>query len=46
MLHQVTVATDDVQGIDNRLPGLICEEDDEDSNDNNCVDKGGKTEEI
>lgn len=27
MLHQVTIATDDIQRVDNRLPGLICEED-------------------
>ena len=27
MLHQVTIATDDVKRVNNRLPGLICEED-------------------
>lgn len=33
MLHQVTIATDYVQRVHNRLPGLICEEDEQQGED-------------
>lgn len=37
MLYQVTVATDDIQRVDNRLPRLICQEDDKEDSDKNTA---------